>query len=270
MRKIALVLFCIIVVALSGCAKKMVIISNTTVSDPCIIPSGYQMAPAIQVAERTLQNCPNLLQEVFESLIEVGKHHPNTENSEMIQSMLKRLIEDNLISRLYTKKLYQKYFSASFINLPAIKVYKLPNEVDNLKLILKDELKCKKIGLIEVCGNKEAYIKAEVQYSRTLSFIDNLMYNEEHMSSFIDSSITLQDEMQASKSNHEQENKTSNNQEILVASADSVEHTETRSIEISNSLDRTKYTPEESLNFTMFFTTIAAITLLALNVSGVL
>lgn len=163
-----------------ACAKKPLVVSIPP-ADPCPIPAGYQMGPAIEVAEKTLNTCPGKLDQVFIALIDVGKHSPEKENATIIQEMLKRLIKENRISETYTKILYQKYFSPHFVTIPDLKVYNLAGEVTAIKRTLKEELACKRTGLVECCNDKESYKHAESQYSRAVGFIENLAYNDEYL-----------------------------------------------------------------------------------------
>jgi len=139
------------------------------------------MGPAIEVAEKTLNTCPGKLDQVFIVLIDIGKHSPDKENATLIQEMLKGLIKENRISETYAKVLYQKYFSPNFVTIPDMKVYRLAGEVIAIKRVLKEELVCKRIGLVECCNDKESYKHAEEQYSRAVGFIENLAYNDEYL-----------------------------------------------------------------------------------------
>ncbi|MBU0733290.1 MAG: hypothetical protein KKG10_03975 [Proteobacteria bacterium] len=163
-----------------ACAKKPLVVS-TPPADPCPIPSGYQMGPAIEVAEKTLNTCPGKLDQVFMALINIGKHSPDKENAALIQEMLKGLIKENRVSETYAKVLYQKYFSPHFVTIPDLKVYNLAGEVIAIKRALKEELACKRVGLVECCNDKESYKHAEGQYVRAVGFIENLAYNDEYL-----------------------------------------------------------------------------------------
>jgi len=145
------------------------------------MPAGYQMGPAIEVAEKTLNTCPGKLDQVFMALINIGKHSPDKENATLIQEMLKGLIKENRISKTYTKVLYQRYFSPHFVTIPDLKVYNLAGEVTSIKRALKEELTCKRIGLVECSNDKESYKHAEGQYLRAVGFIENLAYNDEYL-----------------------------------------------------------------------------------------
>jgi len=145
------------------------------------MPAGYQMGPAVEMAEKTLNTCPGKLDQVFIALIDIGKHRPDKENATLIQEMLKRLIKENRISETYAKTLYQKYFSPQFVTIPDLKVYSLAGEVIAIKRVLKGELACKRIGLVDCCNDKESYKHAESQYSRAVGFMENLAYNDEYL-----------------------------------------------------------------------------------------
>ena len=156
----------------------------TVVSGPepwCPIPSGYQLAPAIEMAEDTLMSCPDKLDGVFAALVEIATHSPDPENAVLIQDMLKRLIERNKISETYSKNLYQKYFSHRFVSVHDTKVYNLQGELEFIKENLSKELALKKIGFVECCNDREGYRKVEAEYARVVNFMENLLLNEEYL-----------------------------------------------------------------------------------------
>ena len=167
-----------------GCAKKAVIIASTP-ADPCPMPTGYQLSPAAKTAEETLNTCPEKLDQVFMALIEIAKQSPNKENAVLIQEMFKNLIKRNRISETYAKNLYQKYFSLKFVTMPYLKVYNLSGEINSIKKVLREELDCKRVGMVECCNDKESYKHAEGRYTRAINFIENLAYNEEYLKSKI-------------------------------------------------------------------------------------
>ena len=147
----------------------------------CPIPSGYQLAPAIEMAEDTLMSCPDKLDGVFAALVEIATHSPEPENAVLIQDMLKRLIGRNKISETYSKNLYQKYFSHRFVSVHDTKVYNLQGELDFIKENLSKELALKKIGFVECCNDREGYRKVEAEYARVVNFMENLLLNEEYL-----------------------------------------------------------------------------------------
>ncbi len=162
-----------------GCAaeKKQVVV------DSCPLPTGYKMGPAIDRAEQTLDLCPQKLDVVFQALLDIAKHSPNEENGAMIQGMIKRLIRKNLVSEKYSRELYQKYFSRTFVTLPDVKAYNLASEIDFIKKGLRKELRLKQIGFIECCNDREGYKKVEGEYARIVNFLEDLVLNEEYVKS---------------------------------------------------------------------------------------
>jgi len=182
MKGKAIMIGCCILLA-SGClAKKQVVISAPP-ADPCPMPTGYRLKPAIEVAEQSLSKCPHRLDEAFSRLLDIAKQSPKPENAILIQDMLKRLIKENKISEVYAKRLYQKYFSQRFISIPDVKIYNLRGKIDSIKEALKKELALKKIGMVECCNDKESYEKAKAEFVRAVSFMENLVLNEEYLKS---------------------------------------------------------------------------------------
>ena len=139
------------------------------------------LAPAIEMAEQALMDCPDKLDDVFAALVEIATHSPDKENAVLIQDMLKKLIGMNRISETYSKTLYQKYFSHRFVSVHDTKVYNLQGQLDFIKENLRKELALKKIGFVECCNDREGYRKVEAEYARVVNFMDNLLLNEEYL-----------------------------------------------------------------------------------------
>jgi len=137
--------------------------------------------PAIETAKQTLNNCPEKLDEVFSAVLEVAKHSPAPENATLIQDMLKELIKQNKVSETYSKNLYQKYFSRTFVSIPDVKAYRLSAEIDTIKKDLHRELELKRVGMIEGCNDKESYQYAEAEFTRVVNFMENLLLNEDYL-----------------------------------------------------------------------------------------
>lgn len=173
------VILCILLV--SGCITGKPAVVSTPPMDTCPMPSGYRMAPAIETAKQTLSTCSEKLDEVFSAVLEVAKHSPAPENATLIQDMLKELIKQNKVSEAYSKNLYQKYFSRTFVSIPDVKVYRLAGEIDSIKLDLKRELRLKRIGMIECCNDKESYQFAETEFTRVVNFMENVLLNEDYL-----------------------------------------------------------------------------------------
>ena len=178
-EKLLLIVCCILLVA--GCVTTKPVTVSSPPVDRCPMPTGYQLKPAIETAEQTLTTCPEKLDQVFMTLLDIAKHSPDRENGLLIQDMLKRLIRENRISETYTKMLYQKYFSREFVAIPAMKIYRLSEEIGSIKKGLREELALKKRGMVECSNDKESYQSAEAEYARAIVFMDNLVYNEEYL-----------------------------------------------------------------------------------------
>ena len=178
LRNLSMIL-CILLV--SGCVTGKPAVVSAPPVDICPMPFGYRMAPAIETAKQTLSNCPDKLDVVFSAVLEVAKHSPGPENATLIQDMLKGLIKQNKVSETYSKNLYQKYFSRTFVSIPDAKVYRLAGEIDSIKKDLKRELGLKRIGMIECCNDKESYQYAEGEFTRVVDFMENLMLNEDYI-----------------------------------------------------------------------------------------
>jgi hypothetical protein len=173
------IIFCMLLVV--GCVKSKPVTVPPPLADPCPMPTGYKLEPAIEMAEQTVTNCPDKLDQVFFKLLEIAKHSPGKGNGILIQDLLKELIKTNRVSETYTKNLYQKYFSRRFVSMPDIKVYNLAGEMSTIKKGLKKELALKKMGMVECCNDKEAYKHAEAEYARAINFMENLVHNEEYL-----------------------------------------------------------------------------------------
>jgi len=165
-----------LIIFVAGCQT-----TRTVDIDPCPMPTGYKVGPAIATAEQTLARCPDRLDEVFMGMVAIAKHNPDKENAVLIREMLSRLSKKNLISEQYAKNIYNAYFSIRFTSLPDVKVYNLPAEIDEIKKSLREELRKKKAGLEGSCGDKEEYALAETEFSRLMNLMENLVINEEYL-----------------------------------------------------------------------------------------
>jgi len=180
MRTSLLILIsCILLV--TGCINGKQAVVTAPVADTCPVPGGYKMKPAIETAKQTLIDCPDKLDAVFAALLDVAKHSPDPENAALIQDVFKELIKRNKISEVYSKNLYQKHFSRMFVSIPDVKVYRLPGEIDSIKKELEHELSLKRIGMIECCNDKESFDLVEAEFARILSFMENLLLNEDYL-----------------------------------------------------------------------------------------
>ena len=55
---------------LTACVTTKPVVVTTSPVDPCPLPSGYKLRPAIEKAEQTLTACPEKLDQVFMKLLE--------------------------------------------------------------------------------------------------------------------------------------------------------------------------------------------------------
>lgn len=181
MKSICLtMILCTVLVA--GCVTgKPAVVTAPPVVDTCPMPSGYRMQPAIETAKSTLTDCPEQFDAVFAALLDVAKHSPSPENAELMQELLKDLIKQNKVSESYSKSLYQQHFSRRFVSIPDVKVYRLSGETDSIQKALRHELELKRIGMVDCCGDKEAYALAEAEFARLNNLMENLMLNENYL-----------------------------------------------------------------------------------------
>lgn len=164
-----------------GCVannKQQVVLAPPAPVDNCPLPSGFQLEPAIEQAERTLTLCPDKLDAVFMELIEIAKDKPQAANKKAIRGMLMRLVEQGAISEKYAKNnLYNRYFSSSFTyDLKNIKFKYVGSKINEIKKGMADELAAKRIGLLQACDDLKSYKKAESTYARFIRFIDSAAY----------------------------------------------------------------------------------------------
>lgn len=171
------VMMCVLLVW--GC-ETVPTVPTTPYVDPCPMPSGFIVEPAIETAQQTLMACPNKLDQVFMKLLEIAKHKPDKENAALIQDMFKGLIKENKVSEAYTKDLYKRYFSPKFVSLPDVKTYNLASEIDSIKRELRKERNLKRIGMVECSDNKAGYKMAEGEYARIVNLMENLVLNEQY------------------------------------------------------------------------------------------
>jgi len=170
-----------LILLVAGCAEKKPMVISGPHVEPCPLPTGYKLGPAVEMVKSTLISCPNKLDQVFVKLLEISKHSPSKENGILIQDLLKEMIGKNKVSETYTRNLYQKYFSRRFVSIPDVKIRALPGEIDTIKKAMSRELFLKRIGMVECCNDKESYKSAEAEYLRAVNFMENLMLNEDYV-----------------------------------------------------------------------------------------
>jgi len=178
--KTIIAVFCVMAIVI-GCQTRQV--TTQPYVDPCPMPAGNLLNPAIQTAEQTLNTCPDLRDRVFRALVDIGKRKPQKENGIMIRDMFIRLTGKGVLPDKSTKDLYNSYFSTSFARLPDTKTYNLPTAIDSIKKALGTELALKRVGLVECSGDREAFEKAEAEHARLINFLENLVLNEDYMKS---------------------------------------------------------------------------------------
>lgn len=180
MKARVLMICCLILIGV-GCQSTTPVAVSVPPPDPCPLPSGYKLAPAVEIAEQTLNLCPSKLDEVFARLIEISKDSPDKENALLIQDLLKRMVTRNKISETYSRDLYKRYFSPRFVSVPDVKTYNLAGEIETIKKGLREELALKRIGMLECSNDRASYTMAEAEYARIVGFMENLVMNEQYM-----------------------------------------------------------------------------------------
>jgi len=177
MKNIALII--VILFYMVGCSLKAP--GKTPDVPVCVMPAGYSLTEAIDVADTALTKCPDRMEDIFMALVDVAQHKPDIDNKSLFMNLFKRHAAKGHISERYAKSVIKQYFSTSYESIPAIKVNMVTTEMDSIKRDLKHELSLKKIGLVECCNDITSYEKAEKEYARILNFIDNIVLNEAYV-----------------------------------------------------------------------------------------
>jgi len=179
--RVSLIAVLLCSVLIIGCAEEKPAPPPPPPTNPCPLPTGYKLDPAtINVARGTLSRCPEMLDNVFQSLLDIGKHSPGEDNKRCIIDLVKEMVDAGRISEKYSKSLLRKYFSPKFDALPDTRVMRLPFEVEEIKRNLRFELDLKKEGLVDCAGQREQYEAARSECARIFQLLDYLVLNEEY------------------------------------------------------------------------------------------
>lgn len=140
------------------------------------LPPTNSIDEAIARAESILVECPELDEQVFLYLLEVGKKNPGIGNRTEIVHLYDHLIESSLINakranRLLTQYLYVRFAAIDDINERFSSLS--DRALDRLSRDIDRELALKKVGLQEVSGSRDQYDRAQDYAARMKDILES-------------------------------------------------------------------------------------------------
>ncbi len=162
--------FLVLVILSSGCQTKQ----PKTYS--CTLPSGYQVESAFAQAGADLAHlqCHYQFDQYMDNLLEIAASNPQEKNKEYFSHFLSDAKRNGVISQLQAQRYYRRYFSPDFVSLGAMHnncTTTCQHQVDLVKK-MKLELHDKKLGLLEVVGDRDSYAQADQEFNQLLILID--------------------------------------------------------------------------------------------------
>lgn len=148
---------CLIILGLMvGCAM--------TSTRSCIAPSGKRVDVAFSTAQSTLGNeqCWVYFDKYFENLIDIAAGDPGPHNLQRFSDYISWSFERGIVSRMESKALYSRYFSAKFVALPADRSScVVSKEFGRIQTELDAELRDKYKGLTQVAATPADFARAQ-------------------------------------------------------------------------------------------------------------
>lgn len=160
-------------ITLSGCntlqaQQQNVVRIEESSSGSCSLPSGKRVDDAFAMAKSELsdQSCQMQFHSFFEALMEVAKGDPGADNKKRFSDFLTWSYERGIISKRQGKDYYTQYFSSTFTSLTdTLNVCSASRNKQTMLQDMESELKMKKLGMMEVSGDRDAYFGALRQHS---------------------------------------------------------------------------------------------------------
>ncbi len=159
---ICMVCFSIMTLALvpTGCSHS----KPVPVTQPsCPLPSGNFVDQAFDTARSTLSynECKYQFDQVMDALLEVCEGTPSINNKKLFSDFLVWAKNQGIISTVQAKKIYTRYFTATFVSLSGdFQTCSLCPRIHKILSDCDQELEKKKSGLLKICGDKKTYAKA--------------------------------------------------------------------------------------------------------------
>ena len=128
----------------------------------CSLPTGYDLEQAFSQAQATLSDpaCRHKFDLIFDVLIEIAKGDPKPENRVSFNDFLVWCKGNNVISQVMAEEKFKRFFSRKFYTLPdTYKTASYCGQMDRLIDDMREELKQKNIGFVQVCKTIDDYSK---------------------------------------------------------------------------------------------------------------
>jgi hypothetical protein len=143
-------------------------------SNRCPIPTGFDLDKAIDQGIRTVRDCNERYDEVYEALLEIAASDGDPENKTKLYRFARTLVDEKVVPADRTRESFRQYFDTDFVSIPdsSISVAVQCGSSDDLKEAMRAELEKKEVGLRWVMGDEEGFAHVTKSYTRFVDAMD--------------------------------------------------------------------------------------------------
>lgn len=112
-----------------------------------------------------LPHCRERAEHYFQDLLRIAEQAPDAQNRQRFSQLFSQLDNAGVISRMQATTWFTQYFSTSFMALPdSHNVCSARRQQDNILASMRDELRLKERGLLNILGDREQFFKARQRH----------------------------------------------------------------------------------------------------------
>ena len=144
-------------------------------SDPpkaplCNPPQGNDLGAAVDQAEADLASgCAARYDDYFAALLRIGAGNPDADNARRFSGFLEWSVDQGLLNRRQAQARYNRYFNVKYMTLG--RQYNVCSDTcprrPEVLAAMRRELGDKKLGLMDILGDRQAYQRADRLYQET-------------------------------------------------------------------------------------------------------
>ncbi len=144
-------------------------------SDPpkaplCRLPTGNDLAAAVSQAQSDLASgCASRYDDYFGAFLRIGAGNPDPDNARRFSGFLEWSVDQGLINRRQAQTRYNRYFNVKYMTLG--RQYNVCSDTcprrPEVLAAMRRELGDKKLGLMDILGDRARYQRADRLYQET-------------------------------------------------------------------------------------------------------
>jgi hypothetical protein len=151
--------------ALAGCN------ANPPREQPlCSLPEGSNLTAAMEQARFDLHTgCAARYDAYFERMLDIARGDPRADNRRQFSEFLEWSVDEGLLSRRQARERYNRYFNVKYVSLQndfSVCSATCPKR-GQLLGSMRGEREDKKLGLLEISGDRATYQRADRLYHET-------------------------------------------------------------------------------------------------------